>query len=164
MRKTILLVILTSAFVIAVAGQKHPSEIDSRERKIERLIGEMGRNYSRMIQLNDAAAIEKTLADDYLLADEEGRVYTKQQDLATYKDRAASVKIESIEYLDQNVRLISADVAIDHSTIRFIGKRGTTPFDVTERCTTIWAKRGNEWKIVADHFSYVKPALATPLK
>lgn len=160
MRKTVLLFTLTLASVISVAGQK---QVDGREDKIKRLIAAMGRNYSRMIQLNDTASIEKTLADDYLLSDEEGRVYTKQQDLATYKNRATSLKIESIEYLDQNVRL-TPDVAIDHSTIRFIGQRGTTPFDITERCTTIWAKRGSEWKIVADHFSFVKPVVTKPSK
>ena len=156
MKRSILAFLLLLSASRAIAAQK-PGDRDIEEERLKRRIAWMGRNYSRMIQQNDTASIEGTLADDYLLADEEGKVFTKQQDLATYKDRAASLKIESIQYLDQNVRLIAADVAIDHATIRFIGKRGNTPFDITERCTTVWAKRGDDWKIVADHFSYVKP-------
>jgi ketosteroid isomerase-like protein len=164
MRKTILVFAITLAATLAIAGQQNTSGPNSHEEKLKQRIASMGRDYSRMIQQNDTASIEKTLAEDYLLADDEGRVFTKQQDLATYKTRATSLKIESIEYLEQNVRLIAADVAIDHSTIRFIGKHGTAPFDITERCTTVWAKRGKEWKIVADHFSYVKPVGKPPSK
>ena len=110
-----------------------------------------------MIQENDADAIAKILADDYLLADEEGKVFTKTQDLATYPAKKLRVRISSVEYLEQNVRLISRDIAIDHSTIRFVGTSSGKPFDITERCTTTWAKRKGTWLIIADHFSIRPP-------
>ena len=128
-----------------------------KNEKLRAYIAERGRLYSRMIQQNDADSISKILADDYLVADEEGKVFTKEQDLATYLAKKLRVKITSIEYLDQYVRLITRDVAIDHATIRFIGTSNGKPFDITERCTTTWAKRKREWLIVADHFSVRPP-------
>lgn len=129
-----------------------------KDRRIRDEVAGLGRAYSAMIQQNDVGAIEKILADDYLLADEEGKVFTKQEDLATYPKKKERVKITNIEYLDQNVRLIASNVAIDHSTIRFVGISNGKPFDITERCTTTWAKRGAKWLIVADHFSVRPPS------
>ena len=130
---------------------------DKKNQKTRDKIAALGRAYSRMIQQNDVSAIEHVLADDYLLADEEGKVFTKVQDLATYPKKKERVKITTIEYLDQNVRMITSKVAIDHSTIRFVGTSNGKPFEITERCTTVWAKRGGKWLIVADHFS-VRPS------
>ncbi len=153
-RLTIILgVTMCFVFAEAVIAQKIA---DKQRERLEQEIGAMGRAYSGMIQRNDAAAIEKILADDYLVADEVGKVLTKTQDLATYRDRATTLKIERVEYLDQKVRLITPDVAIDHATIRFVGSSNGKPFSIVERCTTTWAKRGGKWQIVADHFSYVK--------
>jgi ketosteroid isomerase-like protein len=109
-----------------------------------------------MIRRADAASIAKVLADDYIVTDEVGTRLTKEQDLATYKDRAASVKIDVVEYKDQTVRMITKDVAVEHSTIRFAGDRSGKPFDFIERITTTWARRNGRWQIVADHFSYLK--------
>jgi uncharacterized protein (TIGR02246 family) len=119
-------------------------------------VAALGRSYTEMIRRADAAAIAGILADDYIVTDEVGTVLTKQQDLATYKDRAQSVKIDIVDYKDQKVRMISKNVAVEHSTIRFIGTRNGKPFDFVERITTTWAKRGGRWQIAADHFSYVK--------
>ncbi len=135
---------------------EHNSEKKHDTKMMERQLAILGRKYTEMIKRNDEAAIRQVLADDYLLADEEGKVFTKEQDLATYKDRAKAVKIEKTEYLDQKIQVISNTSAIDHSTIRFIGARNGKPFDVTERCTTIWTFNNGRWQIVSDHFSYVK--------
>jgi ketosteroid isomerase-like protein len=143
--------------VICVGVSAFAQKAESKkDQEIRDEIAGLGRAYSTMIQQNDVTAIEKILADDYLLADEEGQVFTKQEDLATYPKKKERVKITTIEYLDQNVRLIARDVAVDHSTIRFLGTSNGKPFDITERCTTTWAKRNGKWLIVADHFS-VRP-------
>lgn len=153
-RDFILVLAIVAAAAISGFGQKDGS---GTTEKIRKEIAALGRSYSAMIQRNDSVAIEKILAADYLVADEEGKVFTKAEDLATYKDKKLRVKIETVEYLDQNVRLISKDVAIDHATIRFIGTSNGKSFDITERCTTPWAKRRGKWLIVADHFSVRPP-------
>lgn len=154
-RNIILLLVITGIAAINSFGQNAESDKSERLRKE---IAALGRSYSAMIQRNDSAAIETILADDYLVADEEGKVFNKAEDLATYNDKKLRVKIDTVEYLDQNVRLITKDVAIDHATIRFVGTSNGKPFDVTERCTTTWAKRNGRWLIVADHFSVLKPS------
>lgn len=154
-RHFILVLAIVGIGTISGFGQKTESE---KTEKIRKEIAALGRSYSAMIQRNDSVAIEKILADDYLVADEDGKVFTKGTDLATYKEKKLRVKIDTVEYLDQNVRLITKDVAIDHATIRFVGTSSGKPFDITERCTTTWAKRNGKWLIVADHFSNVKPS------
>jgi uncharacterized protein (TIGR02246 family) len=137
--------------------QEHDSEQQHDKDVMEKQVAALGRAYTAMIQRNDAAAIAKILADDYIVTDESGNVLTKEEDLATYKGRAKSVKIDKVEYKDQKVRMITGSVAIDHSTIRFIGTKDGKPFDITERITTTWQFLDGRWQIIADHFSYVKP-------
>ena len=141
-------------FAVSVSGnaQSYWAKMSPAEAEVAAL----GRSYTEMIRRADAAAIAGILADDYVVTDEVGTVLTKQQDLATYKDRAQSVKIDIVDYKDQRVRMIVKNVAVEHSTIRFIGTRDGKPFDLVERITTTWAKRKGRWQIAADHFSYVK--------
>jgi uncharacterized protein (TIGR02246 family) len=148
--------VLVAALAFTVSARAQSDSPAAKKTRDE--IAALGRSYSRMIQQNDAESISRILADDYLVADEEGKVFTKEQDLATYPAKKLRVKITSVEYLDQNVRLITKDVAIDHSTIRFVGTSNGKAIDITERCTTTWAKRRGKWVIVADHFS-VRPTV-----
>jgi uncharacterized protein (TIGR02246 family) len=157
--KLSVLALLAITICVLFPDEAYAQKLSTKQQaNLELEIGAMGRAYSAMIQKNDASAIENILADDYLVADQEGKVLTKAQDLATYKDRLTRVKIEKVEYLDQKVRIITPDVAIDHATIRFVGTSNGKPFNIVERCTTTWAKRKGKWMIVADHFSYVKDA------
>lgn len=141
---------LASIFIFASfsSGQSISSE--------QAEVAKLARSYTDMIRRADADSIAKILADDYIVTDEVGTRLTKEQDLATYKGRATSVKIDVVEYKDQTVRMITKDVAVEHSTIRFAGTRSGKPFDFIERITTTWARRNGRWQIVADHFSYLK--------
>lgn len=136
---------------------EHDSEKPHDKAAMEKQVAALSRAYTDMIRRNDAASISTILADDYMVTDEEGNRLTKEQDLATYKERATSVKIETVEYKDQKVRMLTGSVAVEHSTIRFAGTKNGSPFDFTERITTMWQFRDGRWLIVADHFSYVKP-------
>ena len=148
--------IMFVAFLFAVSVSGNAQSYWAKMSPAEAEVAALGRSYTEMIRRADAAAIAGILADDYIVTDEVGTVLTKQQDLATYKDRAQSVKIDIVDYKDQKVRMISKNVAVEHSTIRFIGTRDGKPFDLVERITTTWAKRKGRWQIAADHFSYVK--------
>jgi len=136
---------------------EHESEKPHNKTLMEIQVAALGRAYTDMIRRNDAASIANILADDYIVTDEEGTRLTKEQDLATYKERATAVKIETVDYKDQRVRMLTGSLAVEHSTIRFTGTRKGKPFDITERITTTWQFRDGRWLIVADHFSYLKP-------
>lgn len=77
---------------------EHDSEQSHDKKAMELDVAALGRAYTDMIRRADEAAIARILADDYIVTDEEGTRFTKEQDLATYKDRAKNLKIETVEY------------------------------------------------------------------
>lgn len=132
---------------------KQPTDSKVKVEQVSRLNEE----YSFMIQRGNAVEIERVLADDYVLTDESGKVFTKTDDLATYKDR--KFKIDFVKTLDQKLRVVGDSVVIANTKINFKGKRSSgATFDITEQCTTIWAWRDGRWQIVSDHISFVKPS------
>lgn len=158
MKNLLKILLLTLAAIVSVSAQNDKDAKKAkqpRDRKVMlEQVSKLNEEYSFMIQRGDAAAIERVLADDYLLTDENGKVFTKADDLATYKNR--QIKIESVKTLDQKIRVIGDAVVIANATINFKGVKNDKPFDVTEQCTTIWAWRDGRWQIVSDHISFVK--------
>jgi uncharacterized protein (TIGR02246 family) len=134
---------------------EHFSEAQHDRKLMEQQVLKMGQEYGKMIQRGDAVAIERILADDYLYTDEKGKVLNKTEDLATYKNRES--KIESAELLDQKVRVIGNNAAIETGAFRVKGnnKEGN-PFDDTYRYTATWVWRGGRWQVAADHTSKIK--------
>ena len=80
---------------------EHDSEKPHDKASMEKQVAALGRAYTDMIRRNDAASIASILAEDYIVTDEEGNRLTKEQDLATYKERASTVKVETVEYKDR---------------------------------------------------------------
>jgi len=154
----ILLVILVAVMSIFAQHVNHTKGVKAptdNKVMIEQ-VAKLNEEYSFMIQRGNAVEIERVLADDYILTDESGKVFTKADDLATYKDR--KFKIEYVKTLDQKLRVVGDSVVIANTKINFKGTRdaGKT-FDITEQCTTIWSWRDGRWQIVSDHISFVKP-------
>ena len=145
------------AFVHAQNGNDPKKAKKPTDRNvIVEQVSKLNEEYSFMIQRGNAAEIEPVLADDYVLTDESGKVFTKTDDLATYKDR--KIKIEFVKTLDQKLRVVGDGVVIANAKINFKGTRASgATFDITEQCTTIWAWRDGRWQIVSDHISFVKP-------
>ena len=144
--------------IVSVSAQNNKDTKQAKkptDRKLmQQQILKLNEEYSEMIQRGDVAEIERVLADDYLLTDESGKVFSKADDLATYKNRR--IKIELVKTLDQKVRVVGDAVVIANATINFKGTKNEKAFDVTEQCTTIWAWRDGRWQIVSDHISFVK--------
>ena len=131
------------------------SEVQHDKKVMEAQVLKLGLEYGEMIKRGDTEAIEKLLADDYLYTDERGKVLTKTEDLATYKNRKS--KIESAETTDQKVRVLGNNTAIETGTFHVKGTdAGGKSFDETERYTTVWVWRDLRWQITSDHTSEVK--------
>ncbi len=134
---------------------EHFSEAQHDRKLMEQQVLKIGKEYGEMIRRGDAAAIERILADEYLYTDEEGKVKNKPEDLATYKDRKS--KIESAETLDQKVRVIGNNAAVETGIFHVKGTdKDGKPFDDTYRYTTTWVWRGGRWQVAADHTSKIK--------
>lgn len=131
------------------------SEAPHDRKLMEAQVLKMGLAYAQMIKNNDAAAIEKIFADEYIYTDYDGKVKNKTEDLAAYKEDRG--KLESVEISDQKVLVISNTSAVETGTVRFKGTdKDGKAFDVSERYTTTWVWRTGRWQIVSDHVSAVK--------
>lgn len=113
-----------------------------------------GRSYAELEKSGDIAALSRVLADEYTYTSRDGEFINKAQDLESYKTN--QIKIESAEVLEQNVRTISNDAAVETGKIRYIGTTAGKPFAITKRYTTTWAFYDGRWQITADHTSAVK--------
>ena len=157
--------LLNTLFVVFFAVISVPAQNGNDPKKAKKptdrkvmveQVSKLNEEYSFMIQRGNAAEIERVLADDYVLTDESGKVFTKADDLATYQNR--KFKIDFVKTLDQKLRVVGDSVVIANTKINFKGTRATgATFDITEQCTTIWAWRDGHWQIVSDHISFVKP-------
>jgi ketosteroid isomerase-like protein len=99
-----------------------------------------GRSYAELEKSGDIAALKRLLADEY--------TYT------SYKTN--QIKLESAELLEQKVRVIDNNTAVETGKIRYVGTNAGQPFDITKRYTTTWINWGERWQIMADHTSAVK--------
>jgi hypothetical protein len=133
---------------------EHFSEAQHDRKLMEQQVLKMGQEYGKMIKNQDAAAIERILADEYLFTNEKGKVKNKAEDLASYKN--SDTKFELFEVSDQKVSVIGNNAAIETGTVRFKGTGKGKPFDGSERYTTTWVWRGGRWQVAADHVSEVK--------
>jgi len=113
-----------------------------------------GRSYAELEKSGDIGALNRTLADEYTYTSRDGEISNKAEDLESYKTN--QIKIESAELLEQNVRIIDNNAAVETGKIRYIGTNAGKPFDITKRYTTTWAFYDGRWQITADHTSAVK--------
>lgn len=134
---------------------EHFSEAQHDRKLMEQQVLKVGLQYAEMIKRNDAAAVERILADEYLYTNEDGKVKNKAEDLASYKDDRG--KLELVQISDQKVRVIGNSIAVETGTVRFKGTdKNGKPFDGSERYTTTWIWRMGRWQIIADHVSDIK--------
>jgi Domain of unknown function (DUF4440) len=146
------------------SAAKHDPKCQLIEQQILKLGGEFndlmkrlksGRSYEQLRASGDLAAMDQTLAEEYIYTSRDGKISNKAEDLESYKSN--KIKIESADILDHKVRVITADVAIETGAIRYKGLNDGKPFDITKRLTTTWVYRDQRWQIVSDHTSAVTP-------
>ena len=158
MKNLLKVLLLIFIAIVSVSAQNNKDMRKAKQPRDHKLmleqVSKLNVEYGSMIQRVDTAGIERIIADDCLITDESGKVSNKAENMASFKNR--QVKIESVKYLDQKVRVIGDAVVVVNATINFKGNNNGKPFDVTEQCTTVWAWRDGRWQVVSDHFSYIK--------
>jgi hypothetical protein len=113
-----------------------------------------GRAYAELVKDGEIAEFDRILADEYMYTSRDGEISTKAEDLESYKTN--KIKLESVDILEQKVRVIGNYTAVETGLIRYKGANNGKPFDITKRFTTTWFWRDFRWQIVADHTSAVK--------
>ncbi|MDM7921471.1 MAG: nuclear transport factor 2 family protein [Pyrinomonadaceae bacterium] len=150
--------------VIAEQDTEQPNDDKLAEQQVRRAGREYnelmkrlksGRSFEELEKAGDIAALRNVLADEYLYTSRDGEVSNKTEDIDGY--RTNRIRLTSAEHLDQKVRVVDNNTAVETGAIRYIGTNNGVPFDITKRYTTTWVSWSGRWRIIADHTSMVKP-------
>ena len=122
------------------------------------------RRYFEAVRRNDASAIERLLASDYIEVSPLGQVDKRAQVLGFYRVAAAAQTGQSsgpgkVVVDELGVRTYG-DVAVavvgESFKLSVAGKPVARPM----RSTLVWHQSGGSWKLVSSHHTMVRPPLA----
>lgn len=133
---------------------EHFSEAPHDRKLMEQQVLKAGQHYVDSMKRKDRTALDRTLADEYMYTNEEGKTRNKAEDL-TYMTSPDSA-IELAEISDRKVRVIGNAAAVETGIYRIKGTSKGQPFDETGRFTSTWIWRAGRWQVVADHTSEIK--------
>lgn len=113
-----------------------------------------GRSYEDLVKSGDVEVYNRVIATEYTYTSRDGKLSTKAEDMESFKSELPV--IESADMIDQKVRIIDNNAAVETGMIRYKGTNKREPFDITKRYTTTWIWREGRWQIIADHTSKVE--------
>lgn len=135
-------IVLSLAFSLGFAPRTAPTEGD--EAKIIAL-----ENLWNQIQIaHDAGAMDQMLDPDFVLTDYDGTVMSKNQFLASIRDKSNQLSAEVSE--DMKLHRHSETVIVTGAT----HEKGTLkgrPYEHHGRFTDTWIKRDGQWLCIASH-------------
>jgi ketosteroid isomerase-like protein len=139
--KTIFHLTITLMIVFSVALPLRAQEKSASKAANELLRVEA--EWTQAFMKNNAAAIERFIADDWVIVDADGGVIDKAKFLAAIKSGALTH--DTIKLDEPNVR-IYGDTAIVTGRATSSGKYMATPFTTHERSTDVFVKRDGRWR------------------
>jgi hypothetical protein len=99
------------------------------------------------LRRGDMAALERIIAEDYLITVSDGRVLNREQDLAPVR---AGLKFKSATVEDLNIRIFKETAVVTGRGV-FKVRVKDKELDVSERFTDVYVKRKGRWQPVAPH-------------
>lgn len=102
------------------------------------------------VRAADVAGLDDVLHDDLFATGPDGRIVTKQEDVAGYA--AGTFAVDAFEDLERRARVFGT-TGVTLILAHVMGRAGDTPFDVRMRYTRAWAHDGVRWRVVAAHLS-----------
>ncbi len=114
----------------------------------------LSHEWDRAMVRNDADAIGRYLADDWVIVGSDGRVGDKATFLALVKSGALTHDV--MESHDMNVRVYS-DTAIVTARGVSGGKYQGQPFRELERVSCVFVRQVGQWRCVLTHLSRLAP-------
>ena len=125
----------------ATAAQTTGAAIDSAA------IAKAHEQWIRAFQQHDPTLMEPLLADDVVFYGSEP--FTKQHILRHVRD--TSFTLESVSHNELRVRVLGSarDVAVVTGSRHAKGRREGEAFNLQNRYTEVWVKRGGRWQCVA---------------
>lgn len=137
-----------------VLVSEHISSVKCDRKVMEAEILKASEQYSQTIKNKDVAAMDKILSREYLYTNEDGKIITREEELAYHK--SGNVILEMMEISDQKVRIIGTNAAVETGIFKYKGTNKGQPYFGSGRYTATWMHRDGVWQIVADHTSPIK--------
>ena len=137
-----------------VLVSEHISSVKRDRKVMEAEVLKASEQYSQIIKNKDVAAMDKILSREYLYTNEDGKIITREEELAYHK--SGNVILEMIEISDQKVRIIENNAAVETGIFKYKGTNKGQPYFGSGRYTATWMHRDGVWQIVADHTSPIK--------
>jgi ketosteroid isomerase-like protein len=132
------LIIIMLAMAMPTLAQKGGSQMNEEIRKLEEEFGQA------MIQ-NDADAIGRFLADDWIIVDPDGGIIDKARFLGVIKSGALTHQAMDSSEMRIRIYANTATVtALTTSTGKFMGQE----FKTQERSTDVFVKDDGQWRCV----------------
>ena len=94
--------------------------------------------------------LSSLLAEDFVITVEDGSIYSKPGYITHTAD--SSVQVEIAEIKDLKVRM-HGNVAVVTGAYHEKGKSNGKPYEYHDRLTDVWMKIGNQWQVIASHYS-----------
>lgn len=147
MRRTLLIIVAVSAASLLTFGQATGQRLrrnNTAEQEVRRLENER----REAIRRNNVKALDRLMADDYVVTTVNGRVANKSDELALYT--SGSRKTQSWDVDNLRVRIygklaVVTGRAVVKDTLRGEGR------EFQFRFTHVWVRRQGRWQIVARH-------------
>ena len=133
---------------------EHFSEAPHDKKKMEAEVMKAGQSYGELLKNKNRAALERLFDENYMFTDEDGTTRNKAEDINMMT--RPDLTIESEQLIDQKVRVVGNNGAVETGIYKVKGTSKGKPFEETGRYTTTWIARNGQWKIIADHTSIVK--------
>ena len=139
---------LAALFLLSPALAFPRHENHQQHKEVEQLEME----WRQAVLDNNATAMERLLADDYVGISANGTIETKSQVIAQRK--AATVRVTQFDMNDLKVR-IYGDTAVVTSLVDLRGANGERDISGRYRYTRVYNRRLGQWKIVSFEASRV---------
>lgn len=108
------------------------------------------RQYDEAQVRGDRAALNRLLADDYLLINSRGQSETKAQLIDDYTAPGFTLRPFNVE---QPVEKVWHDAAIMGGVATLAGTDAGQSYKVRLRFTDVWARRAGHWRVIYTHAS-----------
>lgn len=113
---------------------------------------QLNRQWVDAVLHKDIEALDRILAEDYIVITELGEVVDKRRVLD--ENRSPNLAFTDIENDEVRVRIFG-DAAVVTGRLRVKGRAGGKPFSGPSRYTDVYVKRSGRWVAVAEHVSMV---------
>jgi len=147
-RKTISRSVIAFFVFTACLAARSSSQDDAKA------VTELDRQYQLAVKQNDAATIDRLLADDFILVTGKGKTYTKADLLE--EARSGRMRYEHQEDTEQHVR-VWGDAAVITAKLWEKGTENGKPFDYTLWFSDTYVRTPKGWR-------YVFGQASTPLQ